>query len=312
MKKYTAIKEVLAAYLENEKIRLRPSTYAIYERYLDNHIAPTVGEIRCSDLSKENVRRFTVDLLSEISVSTAKAVVSLLRCGLSESVPAGVFKVKLPKEPPKATKVFSQSQQKRLEDAAETAGKTIYTAIILCVYLGLRIGEVCALKWSDIDFSNRCLHIRRTVQRVKNYDKNGKKTRIIFQSPKSRASFRTIPVPGFLLAILKGAARESEFVISKDGSFIEPRTIQNRFKKVLKAAGLDDNNFHTLRHTFATRALEQGFDPKTLAEVMGHSSPTVTLNRYAHCLNEHKRKSMNRFSEVWKGGQNRQSRRLIA
>jgi integrase len=306
------IAKALATYLESERIRLKQSTYAVYERHLANHIAPSIGKLKVADVTNDDTQAFAGELLNGLAVTTVKSVISFLKCGLAESVPAGTFKVKLPKEELKPAFVLSRGQQKRLEEAAKNGEEAIYLAVILCLYLGLRVGEVCGLKWSDIDIENKCVHIKRTIQRIKNPDKGGKKTKIVFQTPKSRASLRTIPLPAFILSVLKAASLSGEYVLNKNGKFIEPRTVQNRFKKVLKAAGLDDVNFHTLRHTFATRALESGFDPKTLSEVMGHSNPTITMNRYAHCLNEHKRKTMELLSIFWDSGKISKRGRLKA
>ena len=139
---------------------------------------------------------------------------------------------------------------------------------------------------------------------VKNNTKNNlsdSKTQIVFQAPKTVSSKRSIPIPQFLLNLLKEHHANSKgiYIISREGSAIEPRNMQYRFKRLLDDANLRPVNFHAIRHTFATRALENGFDIKTLSEILGHSSPTITLQKYTHALDEHKRRSMELLSELY-------------
>lgn len=175
-------------------------------------------------------------------------------------------------------------------------------SIIICLYTGVRIGELCGLRWSDIDFERRLLQVQRTVHRIKNVE-DDRKTKVICLLPKSDMSNRDIPLPDFLISFLKEHCKisNSDYVVSSNKSHLEPRTIQRRFKRMLSITNLRDINFHTgTRHTFATRALEKGFDIKVLSEILGHSSVTFTLNKYANVLDDHKRKSMELLEELYK------------
>ena len=173
-------------------------------------------------------------------------------------------------------------------------------SIILCLYVGIRVGELCGLLWTDVDFERHILSVNRTVQRIRNTD-GDRKTKVVSLTPKSDTSQRDIPLPAFLVEMLREHEKISttSYIISFSGNPVEPRTIQRRFKKLLTIARVRDVNFHVLRHSFATRALEKGFDIKTLSELLGHASPTITLSKYAHVLDEHKRRSMEKLGELY-------------
>ena len=209
----------------------------------------------------------------ELSPSTIKGIFSILKSALSVAEDKGFVsniwsKVKLPKKEKSIVQVLTPAQQQRLE---QILSNNADMGILICLYTGLRIGELCALKWSDINFETAQLIVNGTQARTE------KGIEII--SPKSKTSKREIPIPPFLLDKLKAM----------------PYTC---FKKLLKAAGLPDMKFHCLRHTFATRALEVGMDYKTLSEILGHSSVGITLDLYAHSLKEHKIKQMNKLDAI--------------
>ena len=173
--------------------------------------------------------------------------------------------------------------------------------VFICLYTGIRIGELCALQWKDISFSEKVIVVEHTMQRLQNDDPNALyKTKIIVTEPKSKASVRTIPLPDFVLNAIKPfLGSPSAYVLSGNcQEIIEPRTMQNRFKGYLEAGQINDANFHSLRHTFATRCIEAGFDVKTLSEILGHSSVKITLDRYVHSSMELKRSNMEKLTPV--------------
>lgn len=169
--------------------------------------------------------------------------------------------------------------------------------ILLCLYTGMRIGELCALKWNDIDVEEEIIHINRTVQRL---DTEEKKSALIVSYPKSRSSVRNIPIPKCILDVLLSfyAYENSTAYIftGKENVPAEPRTFQYRYRKYLEKAGVKYRKFHTLRHTFATRCIHCGIDIKTLSEILGHSNVKITLEYYCHTTMEQKKKQMNRLS----------------
>ena len=169
--------------------------------------------------------------------------------------------------------------------------------ITMLVFTGMRRGELCGLEWKDIDFKKEELHICKTCYDGK--DKQGKFTRLI-DEPKTVSSNRTFPIPKQLVAILKKMRKDSKstYVISNGEKGIFVRSYQRSFELLLKKLDIEHKGFHSLRHTFATRALECGMDVKTLSEILGHKNPTITLNRYAHSLMEHKKSMMNKLGRL--------------
>lgn len=165
---------------------------------------------------------------------------------------------------------------------------------------GMRIGEVCALKWEDIILEEQCLYVHQSMQRVQNKEEKDSKTKVIIQTPKSDCSIRKIPVPNEMLQLLVLSKKQNEAFLLTGlvNSYIEPRCLENHLDAVTKACGISKINFHALRHTFATRCVELGFDIKSLSEILGHASVDITLNRYVHPSMELKQKNMNRLSAL--------------
>ena len=187
---------------------------------------------------------------------------------------------------------FSPSEQKIIEQAVLTDKRDKMIGILICLYTGLRVGELLALEWTDIDFSKNELSVNKTC-----HDKG---TSRLTTAPKTISSVRAIPIPKQLIPILKQHKKQckSQYVISENGTYISIRSYQRSFELLLKRLGIPHQGFHSLRHTFATRALECGMDVKTLSEILGHKNATVTLNRYAHSLMDHKRDMMNRLGKL--------------
>lgn len=202
-------------------------------------------------------------------------------------------KIKRPKIVERQVDCFSLAEQKKIETAALSAKKDKYKGIVLCLYTGLRIGELLALSWKDIDLEKGILTVSKTCR---DGNINGK----ILDTPKTENSRRQIPLSKTLVKMLKEIKKKSkcEFVIA-DGEkpgFI--RSYQRMFELFLKKLKLPHKGFHSLRHTFATRALECGMDVKSLSEILGHKNAMITLNRYAHSLWEPKAEMMNKLSKM--------------
>lgn len=212
-------------------------------------------------------------------------------------------KIVLPKAKSRAVQVFTISEQRCVEETILKSRDKRSLGIMLCFYTGIRLGELCALKWSDIDFDAGILSITKTVSRTKNFSKDGKKTILAVNTPKSETSVRKIPMPAFLLKqfsqLRKCASGNDCFILSGSNTPIDPRTCQKLYKKILDDAGVKDRKFHTIRHTFATRALELGVDIRTLSEILGHSNVTITLNIYAHSLMEQKKIAIEKMNKMY-------------
>lgn len=172
--------------------------------------------------------------------------------------------------------------------------------LVLCLYTGIRIGELCALRWENIDLKNGTISILHTAERVLNDNEKSKaKTKIAIDDPKSDTSIRIIPMPKFLVGVLEQYRLDKGYILRDNGAYTDSRNITRRFKKLLQEADLPDYKYHILRHSFATRALELGMDIKTLSEILGHASVTIMLNLYAHSLPEHKKKQMDKFNSLY-------------
>jgi integrase len=275
---------------------VKESTLAGYRRILDNHILPAFGDKTLNRLKKEDLDMFA-DMLKEKKLSNGMRhnILRLLLHLLRKAVDSGSLDGEILKgfEVPSVDKskvpVLNQREQAAIERAA--AGNDRDAAVILALYTGMRVGEICALKWSDVDLEEGMIHVRRTVQRLENVKGKGPKTRLCFGPPKTLSSERIIPLSAKLhryLKELKAHAR-GEYVIASKGTFAEPRVIQYRFHALLRKAGIRRINFHALRHTFAVRCMELHMDVTTLSQLLGHTSVKLTLDVYTDSLMEHKK-----------------------
>jgi len=166
---------------------------------------------------------------------------------------------------------------------------------------GMRIGEVCALRWADISLTDRTIRVHSTMQRLKNYDETSTaKTKIVVTTPKTDTSFRIIPLTHFAAELCRSMDPHDPeaYILTGTAQFMEPRVLQYRFKKHTAACGLEGMHFHALRHTFATRCVEVGFEIKSLSEILGHASTAITLERYVHTSIELKRANMDKLSAL--------------
>ncbi len=290
-------------WLDSQK-RIKRSSYTTYSSNINKHIKKKLGKIKLKMLTDEHIQNFVDDLSKELAAKSVRSVFSILRLGLTDAYEKNLSvelcrKIKLPKVKRKEVKVFTKVEQKAIEQYIEQSVHPNDIGIIICFYTGIRIGELCALDLNrDIDLKRGVISIQHTLYRVKS-EKGNKKTELKISTPKSESSIRDIPLPKFLIAKLSAIENGSGFLIQKNGKFIEPNVYARRYKKILQELDIPYRKFHSTRHTFATRALEIGMDIKTLSEILGHSSPTVTLNLYSHSLPEHKKKEMDRLGKLY-------------
>ena len=288
--KNTVLSEWLKNWL-NSQGTLKPTTKQIYKSHIDNNINPGLGKIPLKKLNRDILQGFVNSL--NLSASTVKSIFSILKSALSSAEDNGLIlniwdKVKLPKKEKNIVQILTVTQQKRLESVLSSP---VDVGIWICLYTGLRIGEVCALKWTDINFETLTLTVNSTQARTENG--------IEIIAPKSKSSKREIPIPVIITNKLKEIPQGCEYVLSKNNKPVDIRTYRRHFKKLLQKASLPDIKYHALRHTFSTRALEVGMDYKTLSEILGHSSVGITLDLYAHSLKEHKRNEMNKLGRIF-------------
>ena len=284
--------------------QIKQSTRTTYLSLYKNHIRNSIGRVPLKKLHEEQLQNFVDDETENFSAKTVHSVFSMLKLALEAAHKkryiGNIYSdIRLPKVKQAVLRVLTPLEQRQLERVLLENESRYDIGILLCLYTGLRIGELCALRWENIDLKNAVITVEATAQRVVDEDKNSTaKTKIQFADPKSLSSIRIIPIPRALAVQLRKYQRDSGYILRDNGKYADVRNVSRRFKAVLAKAGLPDLNFHILRHTFATRALELGFDVKTLSEILGHSSVTITLNLYAHSLPEHKRKEMEKFSKL--------------
>lgn len=297
------VKELFSEWFSAVKFKVKASTYANYRMKVEKHILPEFSGLTYSALSARLVHEFIEKKLEYgLSAKYVSDIVVVFK-SMTKYVSAEhgynnpLINVILPKTQKKELHLLSETEQIKLKKYISENIDTTKIGIMLSYYTGLRIGEICGLKWSDIDFEENTLTVNRTVQRI--MKKNGSKsTEVIVSSPKSLTSKRTIPLPAFLGDILKKHRKDSSsYVISGSEKVTEPRTMQYRFKSILKKAGLPSVNYHSLRHMFATNCVKLDFDVKTLSEILGHSTVETTLNRYVHSSMERKIVCMNLISQ---------------
>ena len=307
-RKKLTLKEIGDLWLQSKKLNVKESSYCNYKRNLEDHIYPVIGDLKYSLITKQQLNDFVEYLMVSgrkdgkggLSKGTVKDIVTLLKSvskfayqeyGL-QNVCEGFKASKIKKN---EIQVLSNIERKKLE--AYLLSNVILSNIctLLSLYTGLRIGEVCGLKWEDIDFKKGCISVNKTVERI---SLGNGKTKVVVGDPKTESSIRKVYVPTFIIELLKDHKKSSDlFVLSGKQNPTEPRTLQYRFEKILKSAGIREMKFHSLRHTYATICIEKGVDIKTLSELLGHSDVKITLNTYVHSSDKLKRKYVKRLTD---------------
>ncbi|MBO5320148.1 MAG: site-specific integrase [Ruminococcus sp.] len=297
--RYITVNKIYQEWLNAVVNRVKESTFANYRNKFEKHILPEFGDIPCADLTAGRINAFINQKLTEgLSASYVRDIFTVFKTMLKYAQEEYGFRlslknVVLPKSERKQVEKISDTEQKKLISYLKANMSLTAFGILLSLFMGLRIGELCGLKWEDIDFQHNILHIRRTVQRISSANGN-KKTKIVVSSPKSATSFRDIVIPDTLMQYFETFRNEiNAFILSGTDKPIEPRTMQYRYKKLLHSANVENHNYHKLRHTFATNSAEKGFNAKALSAILGHSSVTLTLNRYIHPDLTYERRLMN-------------------
>lgn len=284
-------------------------TYTRYHEIVAQHLIPAFGRLELSELTQAALQKFTSDLSAHgnlrdgkgLSPNSVNSILAVMQNAMKTAYQMGYIpaytadRVRRPRMEEKKIACFTAAEQKKLEQAALTDRRVKMRGIVLCLYTGLRIGELLALEWSDIDFAKGELTVSKSCHDSK---KDGHYDRRI-EPPKTKHSNRVIPLPKQLMPILREMKQKNPTGYVVGGEKIIPvRSYQASFALLLKKQNLPHRGFHALRHTFATRALECGMDVKTLSELLGHKNPTVTLNRYVHSLMPHKHEMMNRLGKL--------------
>lgn len=291
---------VAAAWLTNVEQSKKRSTYVKYNSIYHKYLEPLSG-LSVQDVTEDAVGSI-LPVRNQLSVSCQKSIYCVLNQILTygnerfHSSAAGITR---PKSHiiAKPVQVLNRTEQARLLEILYDNMDLSKFGILLCLSTGLRLGEICGLKWSDIDLKEKVLYVRRTVQRIA-WKNAGTKTILMEDEPKSICSRREIPIPDHVAQLMRNLQTEGEYVISGNRP-TEPRTYQKRLQKYFWQAGIQEKNFHTLRHSFATNCIEAGADVKSVSEILGHSSVTITLNRYVHPNLNIKRQYLNNLTAIY-------------
>lgn len=302
--------DILDAWLQSKRLSVKESSYGKYRHTVGCYIRPYLGDCRACDLTTELVADYVQNLLHNgrqdgqgLAPKTVQDILVIVKDTVSFAAAQGI---RLPcrlermsvKQKATEMRVFTQEEQRKLTTFLLDSPDTYKFAVLLCLYTGLRVGEVCALRWCCIDIGRQVLRVQATVQRVRDPEPGGgPKTKMLFAEPKSKCSIRDIPLPEQMLPLIeKFRGSPDDFILSDSADQCpDPRALQYRFKRYLSLCGLEDANFHALRHTFATRCVEKGFELKSLSEILGHANVNITLNRYVHSSFALKKENMDRM-----------------
>lgn len=287
-------------WIEYKRNSVKESTYYNYMFIIDKYLKAryankNIEEICCfNDIVQE--------LSQKLSAKTIRDIVNVLKAILryyeeEYNIKLNYRKINVPKLEKNHIKILSDKEKQKIEKYCLKEKSLKSLGIILCLNTGLRVGEICALKWENIDLDEKNLYVKKTLQRV--YDSKSKKSNIIIDKPKTESSVRCIPINKKLYEILKSIRsnyNDDDFFLTGDSDkFIEPRNYQYAFKDILTKSKVKVVKFHTLRHTFSTNCIDVGMDIKTLSEILGHSSVEITLNKYVHSSRKMKRKYLEKL-----------------
>lgn len=286
---------------------VKESTILRYQYLLSKHILPELGNILFSAITDRDIAHFLErmqlsktagghGLAEKTALDVCNLLKSIYRFGCQKQYVTGFSEKSLSvKVKKKQIRVLSRNEEERLYQYLRKQQDSISQGILLCMFTGIRIGELCALTWSDILLREESMRIDKTMQRLK--DRTSGRTKVVISEPKSESSVRTIPLPGTLMPALRESYGSGTYVLTgKKKEFAEPRTVQYRFKMILASCGIEDVNFHVLRHTFATRCVEAGCDIKSLSEILGHADVQITMNKYVHPSMDLKRENIDRVA----------------
>ena len=293
-------KNVSKEWLEYKKNSIKKSTYYNYKFIIEKHLNKTFGEQNVEKIKDYN--QYIQELTSRLSSKTIRDIICVLKAILKYYEEENDYKLKfkrmnIPKLEKKEIKILSPKERIKLEKYCLNDKNLKSLGILLSLNTGLRIGEICALKWENIDLKEKNIYVKRTLQRI--YDAENRTSKIIIDKPKTETSIRCIPINSKIYEELnklkKGFSNKDFFLTGANEVYIEPRVYQNYYKNLLKNCKIKEYNFHILRHTFATNCIDVGMDIKSLSEILGHATVDITLNRYVHSSRKMKEKYLEKI-----------------
>lgn len=289
-------------WLEYKRNMVKESTYYNYMFIINKYLNPKLKDLNIKKLERFDYNNIFEEMSKKLSPKTIKDISNVLKAILKYAIQTykcniNLEKIVSPKVDIANLKILSKKEKARLERRCLRENDLKSLGIIVCLYTGMRIGELCALKWEDIDLDARLIYIRRTLQRV--YLGSSWSSKIIIGKPKTRSSIRSIPITSKLYELLsplkKNYPSDAFFLTGSNEKFLEPRNYQYIYKKILRKSNVREYKFHILRHTFASDCIEVGMDPKSLSEILGHANVNITLNRYVHSSIKIKKKYLEKL-----------------
>ena len=299
----TKFSKIVALWKEDKKQYVKRSTFAAYTLLIENHILPTFGEMAL--VEEQDVQTFVFRKLNEgLSHKTIKDILIVLKMILrfgakNQMTEYRQIDIQFPTERDKhSIDILNRSHQKQIMEYIRLHFTFKNLGIYICLSAGMRIGEICALTWDDLDVENGIIHVRKTIQRIYVIEEHRKYTEVI---PKTKNSIREIPMTKNLLKMIrpiKKIVNGNFYVLTNEPKPTEPRTYRNYYKQFMQSLGLPLMKFHGLRHSFATRCIESKCDYKTVSVLLGHSNISTTLNLYVHPNLEQKKRCMEQMSRL--------------
>lgn len=299
--------EWLDIWMEKERFFIKESTYATYTNIIENHLKPVLGKKKINNITNEDLQNFIILKLSTskknlekgLALKTVKDMTVLIKNTLKTATQNKLisfqnFQCKFPSSFSKShLKTFSVEEQKILFKYLINNQNSKNLGILLCLQTGLRLGEICGLQWQDINLEKSTLTICRTLQKIYIKEKNKSYSKTIFSTPKTKTSNRIIPLNiDFINLIKPFQQNKNNYFITNSTNYLKPHCYRYYYQKLLHFLNLPKLRFHSLRHTFATQAIELGIDCKTISEILGHANMNTTLNLYVHPKTEYKRKCL--------------------
>ena len=295
--------DISCEWLNVKKKETKKSTYSTYSYSIRKFLMPEFQTMTLKKLESYNYNEFVEKLSQDLSTKTIRDIINNLKSILllaeqKYGCKMKIKEIKIPKLDSEPLEILSNKERTKLENYCLKENSLRSLGIIICLYTGLRVGEICALKWENIDLEKRELQVKYTLQRI--YDENQKRTKISLDTAKTKTSIRKIPISNKLYNILiklKNNYNDDDFFLTGSSKkFIEPRNYLNIFKNYLKKIKLKTSyKFHILRHTFATHCIEVGMDIKSLSEILGHANVQITLNIYVHSSYKRKKKFLEKL-----------------
>lgn len=296
------LKKIINEWLQFKKISIKESSYFRYVYIINQYILPYFEDIDMEQLVEYDFNIYVENLLKFLSPTSTKNTLGIFKSILKFSQSKYDYRfnfdfVAIPKIHTDELRVLSKQEKSKLEKYCENSNTLRDIGILICLNTGLRIGEICALRWDCIDLDRHYIKVKKTMQRI--YNKNDKKSIVKEDIPKTQKSVRTIPISTKLYNILKplkkNFSKSCYFLTGSESNYIEPRNYQYMFKKCLKECKIRDFHFHQLRHTFATDCINVGMDTKSLSEILGHANVKVTLDKYVHSSFKSKKKYLEKL-----------------